>query len=132
VSAEGQMRAGVYHGHHDVRIEKVSRPEAKGDEVLLKVLRTGMCGTDATEWKAGPRTFPVARPHPVTGHVGPMVLGHEFVGEVIQSAQGGQFDVGEPATGASRVERTCAAATTPSVSTSRAAWRSTWRHPSEP
>jgi len=95
VSTEGQMRAGVYHGHHDVRIEKVSRPEAKGDEVLLKVLRTGMCGTDATEWKAGPRTFPVARPHPVTGHVGPMVLGHEFVGEVIQSAEGGQFDVGD-------------------------------------
>ena len=34
MSAEGQMRAGVYHGHHDVRIERVSRPEAEGDKVL--------------------------------------------------------------------------------------------------
>ncbi len=89
------MRAAVYHTHHDVRIEEVGLPSAASGEVLLKVLRTGMCGTDATEWKAGPRTFPVARPHPVTGHVGPMILGHEFVGQVAEPAQDGRFAVGD-------------------------------------
>ncbi|RLV47970.1 zinc-binding alcohol dehydrogenase [Nocardioides mangrovicus] len=77
------MRASVFHGAGDVRLEEVPDPRPREGEVLLRVLRSGMCGTDATEWSVGPRTFPVATPHPVTGHVGPMVLGHEFVGEVV-------------------------------------------------
>jgi (R,R)-butanediol dehydrogenase / meso-butanediol dehydrogenase / diacetyl reductase len=74
------VRAAVYHGPGDVRIEDRPVPTPKEGEVLLTVLRSGMCGTDATEWAAGPRTFPVLKAHPVTGHCGPMVLGHEFVG----------------------------------------------------
>ena len=69
-------------------------PEPKDGEVLLRVLRSGMCGTDATEWKSGPRTFPVDRVHPVTGHRGPMILGHEFVGEVLRETTGGRHRVG--------------------------------------
>ena len=69
--AGGVMRAAVYHGDHDVRIDEVPDPEPRDGEVLLRVLRSGMCGTDATEWKSGPRTFPVDRVHPVTGHSGP-------------------------------------------------------------
>jgi (R,R)-butanediol dehydrogenase/meso-butanediol dehydrogenase/diacetyl reductase len=89
------MRAAVYHGDHDVRIEDVERPVPGPGEVLLKVLRSGMCGTDATEWKAGPLTFPVHRVHPVTGATGPMVFGHEFVGEIEVAASGGRFAVGD-------------------------------------
>ncbi len=88
------MRAAVYHGDHDVRIEDVPQPQPRDGEVLLKVLRSGMCGTDATEWKAGPKTFPVDRVHPVTGATGPMVLGHEFIGEVVTPAAAGRFDAG--------------------------------------
>lgn len=90
------MRAAVYHGSHDVRLEDVPVPEPGPGEVLLHVLRTGMCGTDATEWSAGPHTFPVDRRHPVTGHLGPMIPGHEFVGEVVETAPGGgRFGVGD-------------------------------------
>ncbi|QWZ07418.1 alcohol dehydrogenase catalytic domain-containing protein [Nocardioides panacis] len=90
------MKAAVYHGSRDVRIEDVPVPEPRTGEVLLKVVRTGMCGTDATEWSAGPHLFPVERRHPVTGHVGPMIPGHEFVGEVVESAPGGgRFAVGD-------------------------------------
>jgi (R,R)-butanediol dehydrogenase/meso-butanediol dehydrogenase/diacetyl reductase len=78
------MRAAVYHGAHDVRIVELPRPRPAAGEVLLRVLRSGICGTDATEWKAGPRIFPVTHRHPVTGHQGPMVPGHEFVGEVVE------------------------------------------------
>ena len=88
------MRAAVYHGPHDVRIEEVQQPRPAEGEVLLRVLRSGMCGTDATEWKAGPKTFPLERPHPVTGHSGPMVFGHEFIGEVVEQGDGGSIPVG--------------------------------------
>ena len=88
------MRAAVYHGARDVRVERRPRPRPGPGEVLLRVLRSGMCGTDATEWAVGPRTFPVARRHPVTGHQGPMVLGHEFVGEVAEPGDGARTPVG--------------------------------------
>lgn len=48
-------------------------------------MRSGICGTDATEWKSGPQVFPVVQAHPVTGHFGPFIPGHEFVGEVVQT-----------------------------------------------
>jgi (R,R)-butanediol dehydrogenase / meso-butanediol dehydrogenase / diacetyl reductase len=88
------MRAAVYHGAHDVRIEDLPIPRPGVGEVLLRVLRSGMCGTDATEWKVGPKTFPVTRRHPVTGHEGPLVLGHEFVGEVVDRGEGTGLPVG--------------------------------------
>lgn len=89
------MRAAVYHGPHDVRIEEVAEPTRGSGQVLLEVLRSGMCGTDATEWASGPKAFPLTRPHPVTGHVGPMVLGHEFVGRVLETDDDGRFAVGD-------------------------------------
>lgn len=88
------MRAAVYHGPHDVRIEQVPAPAPGPGEVLLRVVRSGMCGTDATDWKAGPKTFPVLRRHPVTGHQGPMIIGHEFIGEVIGRGEGVTTPVG--------------------------------------
>jgi (R,R)-butanediol dehydrogenase / meso-butanediol dehydrogenase / diacetyl reductase len=88
------MRAAVYHGAHDVRIEDVPAPRPRAGEVLLEVVRSGMCGTDGTDWKAGPRTFPVNRRHPVTGHEGPMILGHEFIGRVVEQGDGATTPVG--------------------------------------
>jgi (R,R)-butanediol dehydrogenase/meso-butanediol dehydrogenase/diacetyl reductase len=88
------VRAAVYHGAGDVRIEDLPRPRPAGGEVLLRVLRSGLCGTDATEWTSGPRTFPVARKHAVTGHEGPMVPGHEFVGEVVERGPGATTELG--------------------------------------
>ena len=77
------MRAAVYHGAKDIRVEEIPVPSPKPAEALIRVLRSGMCGTDATEWAAGPKVFPVTVPHRVTGHVGPIVPGHEFVGEIV-------------------------------------------------
>src|SRR5437764_12442899 len=88
------MKAAVYHGAHDVRIEDRPIPERGDGQVLLRVLRSGMCGTDATEWRSGPHLFAVAHPHPVSGHVGPLILGHEFVGEVVEAGPGSAFAVG--------------------------------------
>jgi (R,R)-butanediol dehydrogenase/meso-butanediol dehydrogenase/diacetyl reductase len=77
------MKAAVYHGPRDIRIEQVALPEPRADEVLVAVRRSGICGTDATEWAAGPVMVPLHRRHPASGHLGPMIPGHEFVGEVV-------------------------------------------------
>lgn len=89
------MKAAVYYGARDVRIEDRAMPERADGQVLLRVLRSGICGTDATEWCSGPHLFAVDRPHPVSGHVGPLILGHEFVGEVVEAGPGSKFAAGD-------------------------------------
>jgi len=90
------MKAALYHGPHDVRVEEIEKPSPIEGEVLLKVTRSGMCGTDASEWKAGPLIFPLHKPHPTSGLVGPMVMGHEFIGEVVEiGASVDNFEVGD-------------------------------------
>jgi (R,R)-butanediol dehydrogenase / meso-butanediol dehydrogenase / diacetyl reductase len=79
------MRAAVYHGAGDVRIESVPDPGRPGPgELLIEVTRSGICGSDAGEFQHGPRQVPLHVRHPHSGHVGPMVLGHEFAGSVLQ------------------------------------------------
>ena len=56
-------------------LEEVPIPEVGINDVLIKVLRTAICGTDLHiyDWNAWARkTIPV-----------PMIVGHEFVGEVV-------------------------------------------------
>jgi threonine dehydrogenase-like Zn-dependent dehydrogenase len=68
------MRAAVFHGPRDVRIESVRDPAAPArDGVVLAVIRAAICGTDASEWDHGPV---LCRPG--------VVLGHEFVGRVVE------------------------------------------------
>jgi (R,R)-butanediol dehydrogenase/meso-butanediol dehydrogenase/diacetyl reductase len=77
------VRALVLHAARDARIEERPEPAAPGpDEVRLRVVRTGLCGTDATEFAAGPVLTPLTTRHPATGVLGPVVLGHEFIGVV--------------------------------------------------
>ncbi len=78
------MRAAVYHGARDVRVEEVREPPPPGrDEVAIAVHRAGICGTDSSEYAAGPKLIPVGTIHPVSGRVAPLVLGHEFAGRVV-------------------------------------------------
>ncbi|MBX5468614.1 MAG: alcohol dehydrogenase catalytic domain-containing protein [Thermoleophilaceae bacterium] len=72
------MRAAVYHGPGDIRVETVPDPSApEPGVVLIEVLRASICGTDSSEWAHGPL---LARP--------PVVLGHEFVGRVAAVGEG--------------------------------------------
>ncbi len=89
------MSAAVFHGAKDIRVETVPTPTAKPGEAVIRVLRSGMCGTDASEWVAGPKIFPIAKEHRVTHHLGPMIPGHEFVGEIVAVPQGSAFGLGD-------------------------------------
>ena len=77
------MRAAVFHGRGDVRVEDVPMPVPREGELLLKVAAVGICGTDAHEFSTGPHMFPIDHSHPVSGHVGPMIPGHEIAGIVV-------------------------------------------------
>ncbi|MFC9362267.1 alcohol dehydrogenase catalytic domain-containing protein [Rhodococcus sp. NPDC057014] len=81
------MRAAVFHGRGDVRVEEVPEVKLAADELLLKVAVVGICGTDAHEYASGPHMFPINEPHPVSGHVGPMIPGHELAGVVVDKGE---------------------------------------------
>jgi (R,R)-butanediol dehydrogenase/meso-butanediol dehydrogenase/diacetyl reductase len=80
------MRAAVYYGHHDLRIEEVpDPPDPADDEVVVAVRSVALCGTDAAEWDHGPR---LTKP--------PVILGHEFMGEILAVGRGvADFSMGE-------------------------------------
>ena len=78
------MRAAVYRGARDVRIEEVAVPRQEAGELLLRIHANGICGTDASEFVASPQMYPLHGRHPLTGHEGPIVPGHEFCGHVVE------------------------------------------------
>jgi (R,R)-butanediol dehydrogenase/meso-butanediol dehydrogenase/diacetyl reductase len=80
-----------------VRIEERPEPAApRLGEIRLRVTRVGLCGTDASEYAAGPMMTPLKARHPNSGVLGPVVLGHEFIG-VVESAgeSSDRFAVGD-------------------------------------
>src|ERR1700733_16314051 len=77
-------------------LEEVPKPQIGVNDVLIKVLRTGICGTDLHiyKWDAWARkTIPV-----------PMVVGHEFVGTVVETGSNvHDFHVGDIVSGEGHV-----------------------------
>ena len=76
------MRAAVWHGYKDVRIEEKEIPVPGPGQVLIRVDWAGICGTDRHEYE-GPVFIPVERPHRLTGRVAPLTIGHEFSGRIV-------------------------------------------------
>ena len=81
------MRAAVYYGREDLRLEAVPEPEPGPGEVKLRVLYNGICGSDLHEYYDGPITTRTT-PHPLTGVKNPVILGHELCGEVVALGAG--------------------------------------------
>src|SRR5689334_1184434 len=84
------MRAAVLHAPGDMRIEEYPDPVAGPGMVVLSVACNGLCGTDVTEYTKGPMMVPLTTRHPGSGHLGPTILGHEFVGEVVAAGPGAE------------------------------------------
>lgn len=81
------MKAAVWHGHKDVRIEEKEIPRAYYGQVVIKVAYAGICGTDRHEYM-GPNFIPVKTPHRLTGKTAPLTLGHEFSGWITEVGEG--------------------------------------------
>lgn len=63
------MKAAVFYGKEDIRVEEKEIPEINDDEVLIKVSYCGICGSDLTAFRTG-------------NYVLGTVIGHEFSGIV--------------------------------------------------
>src|SRR6201996_383050 len=81
------MKALVYHGTKDLRYQDFPDPHAGTGEVLLRIRNSGLCHTDFNEYVNGP-LYVAATPHKRTGRSVPLVLGHEFSGEVVEVGAG--------------------------------------------
>jgi L-iditol 2-dehydrogenase len=76
------MLAAVYYNNHDVRIQEMPIPEIGDDEFLLKVMASGICGSDVTEWYRVPKA--------------PRILGHEATGVIEKVGKAvAQYKVGD-------------------------------------
>jgi (R,R)-butanediol dehydrogenase/meso-butanediol dehydrogenase/diacetyl reductase len=89
------MQAGVLFAPGDLRVEERPEPQCGPDDLLITVTYNGLCGTDATEYAKGPMMVPLTNPHPGSGHVGPTILGHEFIGTVRDAGQHAVGRIGE-------------------------------------
>ncbi|HEX7176347.1 MAG TPA: alcohol dehydrogenase catalytic domain-containing protein [Pyrinomonadaceae bacterium] len=84
------MRATVFHGKDDIRVEEVERPHAGVGEAVIRVTLTTICGTDLHILRG---EYPV-RPGLVIGHepvgvveeLGPGVVGYEVGDRVLVGA----------------------------------------------
>lgn len=78
------MKAAVWHGVKDIRVEDVDLKPAQDNEVVVRVAYAGICGSDLHEYLEGPVFIPVDRVDELTGGEAPLTMGHEFSG-VIES-----------------------------------------------
>lgn len=76
------MKAAVWHGVKDIRVEDVELKPLKDDEVVVKVAWAGICGSDLHEYVEGPVFIPVEKQDELTGGLAPLTMGHEFAGVV--------------------------------------------------
>ncbi len=75
------MKAAVWHGYKDLRIEEKDIPKAQKGQVVIAVDYAGICGTDRHEY-VGPNFIPTEKPHRLTGKTAPLTIGHEFSGVI--------------------------------------------------
>src|ERR1035441_8849428 len=77
------MRAVVYRGVDDLRLETVPVPVIGPGELLVKVATCGVCGTDLKKIHTG-------------SHSAPRIFGHEMAGTIVRVGEGGnRFGLGE-------------------------------------
>jgi len=60
----------MWYNNKDIRMEDVPTPTPGRNEILVKVMSCGICGSDIVEWYRLPRA--------------PLVLGHEIGGEIVE------------------------------------------------
>lgn len=68
------MRVAVWYNNQDVRIEERPVPDIGPGELLVRIMASGICGSDVMEWYRLDRA--------------PLVLGHEIAGEVVAVGEG--------------------------------------------
>ncbi|AEM74389.1 zinc-dependent alcohol dehydrogenase family protein [Caldicellulosiruptor acetigenus] len=79
------MKAAIFYGKRNLKVEDVSLPVLKEGEILVKVEACGICGTDIHIFNGEEGSAKVTPP---------IVLGHEFCGTVVET-KSQLFNVGD-------------------------------------
>jgi len=66
------MKAAVFYGAKDFRVEDIERPKIEPTDIVVKVKACGICGSDLHAYKEGIFSRPG------------FVMGHEMAGEVVE------------------------------------------------
>ncbi|MBI9107386.1 MAG: alcohol dehydrogenase catalytic domain-containing protein [Spirochaetales bacterium] len=74
---KGKMKAQVFYDAENMKLEEVDIPQISDVEVLVKVKYVGICGSDVSYY------FGMS-PLDTANGKGPLILGHEFTGEVVE------------------------------------------------
>jgi threonine dehydrogenase-like Zn-dependent dehydrogenase len=93
------MKAAVFYGVRDIRIEEVEMPRIQDDEILIKVKACGICGSDLHMYKLNMFSLALLRPLTKGGIPGHEVSGYvEEVGSKVRGIKEGDrvvaFDSG--------------------------------------
>jgi len=76
------VRVAMYYNNRDVRLEEMPTPQIGPGELLVKVMASGICGSDVMEWYRIKKA--------------PLVLGHEITGEIVEVGDGVErYQVGD-------------------------------------
>jgi L-iditol 2-dehydrogenase len=76
------MKVAMYYNNNDVRLEEMPKPTISDNELLIKIMACGICGSDVVEWYRMPRA--------------PLVQGHEMSGEIVEVGPGiTKFKIGD-------------------------------------
>lgn len=75
MTVPSSMKAAVYHGKQDVRLETVPVPAIGPGELLIRVHTCGICGTDLKKISTG-------------SHSAPRIFGHETAGQIVAMGEG--------------------------------------------
>jgi L-iditol 2-dehydrogenase len=68
------MRVAMYYNNNDIRLEEMDVPEIGPEEILVKTMASGICGSDVLEWYRIKKA--------------PIVLGHEVSGVIAGVGEG--------------------------------------------
>ncbi len=68
------MRIAKWYNNQDVRLEEMPTPQIGAGELLVRIIASGICGSDVMEWYR-------------LDHA-PLVLGHEIAGDIVEVGEG--------------------------------------------
>ncbi|MBY9006658.1 MAG: alcohol dehydrogenase catalytic domain-containing protein [Candidatus Lokiarchaeota archaeon] len=70
------MKVAKYYSNKDVRVDDIPKPTIKSDEFLVKVKKSGICGSDILEYYRFAKMKKLGVEY--------LVLGHEIAGDIVE------------------------------------------------
>jgi len=82
------VKVARYYSNSDIRIDEIEKPNIKSGELLVKIKKSGICGSDILEYYRHAKMKKLG--------VDSLILGHEITGEIVEVGSGVKgFKIGD-------------------------------------